>query len=275
MSALELRVGLGAGAPGGNGGGAGGAGGGGGSGGGSGGGGGHGWASYQGSLAGGAVDLTAFDPDEQYIPGKTTNGYAPSWARRTMIVGGWPQDTDASVILATLRAIVTKAGWNAAELEKPTVSGRFAACGKLHWINRNALMTKMVEYKGNHKIEIGDNECVAEQAAMKGSFWFDIDNPKVEREFKRKVAQALRSLRQAYIEKEHCEEAVARKKFDADYSKGTLFFREGASNRAMRFVEYKIDVVANRWLFSAPMPTTLEALVPGFDLASLVVEMNG
>jgi hypothetical protein len=191
-----------------------------------------------------------------------------------MIVGGWPQDTDSSAILATLRAIMTKTGWATAELEKPTVAGRFAACGKLHWVSRNALMTKMVQYKGNHRVELSEQDIAGEAEARTGTYWFDIDNPKVEREFKRKLAVALRSLRAALIEHSKCEEGAARKKFDADYNKGTLFFREALTGRALRFVEYRVDVLTSRWAFTAPCPTALEAVVPGFDLNGLVTDMN-
>jgi hypothetical protein len=191
-----------------------------------------------------------------------------------MIVGGWPQDTDASVIQATLKAIMQKTGWPTAELEKPTVAGRFAACGKLHWNSRNSLMLKMVEYKGNHKVDIGEADKNGDMQVRPGAYWFDIDNPKVEREFKRKVATALRSLRAAFLEKGGSTELESRKKFDADYGKGTLFFREAASNRAMRFVEYRHDVVSNRWAFSCPMPAALDTVLPGYDLGGLVADLN-
>ena len=135
-------------------------------------------------------------------------------------------------------------------------------------------MTKMVEYKGNHRIELGEQDIAGEAGARVGSYWFDIDNPRVEREFKRKIAAALRSLRAALMESTKCDEASARKKFDADYNKGTLFFREGMTNRAPRFIEYKADVTSSRWGFTAQCPTALEPLMPGFDLNALVSDMN-
>jgi hypothetical protein len=133
------------------------------------------------------------------------------------------------------------------------------------------MMTKMVQYKGNHRIEVTAEEAIG---GMPGSFWFDIDNPRVERDFKKRIASALRSLRAAYIEATRVTDVEARRKFDADYNRGTLFFRDAANGRPMRFVEYRVDVGSARWSFHSPVPTALDTTIPNYDLQGLLTDLN-
>jgi hypothetical protein len=109
---------------------------------------------------------------------------------------------------------------------------------------------------------------------MIGEFWFDIDNPRLERIYKQAVSTALRELRGTIAVSKRLTEADAKRAIDADYSRGTFILKDSLSGRPLRFLEYRKDVSTGRWMFTAPVPTALETAIPGFELTALATSMN-
>ena len=171
-------------------------------------------------------------------------------------MSGAPFDSDSQVVRDTVKAMIKELGWKETDIAQIRVAGRTASLAKIDWKTRNLMMTEMVRGKGNHRVSILRE---SHPDAMTCDLWYDIDCPKLEREYKKMFSASIRSFRERLVAHHGFSADEAKRKVYGNYQQGFLFFKEQESGRNLRFAQYRL-LDLNRAGWTAPSPR-----IPLFD----------
>jgi len=151
----------------------------------------------------------------------------PKHLRRTLILGGWPYDTESHLILTDLHTLFDPVG-NTTDL-KPM--GKFTSLAAVEFVNPAAMWSFIKSNKGTRlKIPNGPHQNT--------EIWFQVERNEEERRIRKCTMQGADFVKKIATEKSLIAEgADVEQCVLSDPNRGIVFFRRSANEAKHRVVE--------------------------------------